>query len=265
MDAMDAGMPPPLELPSEPGAAPPSDTKDLFNGGGDGGIYSAGDDAWWAQVQINICGKSLGEGAVKALLGAMAATTILAVLFAVSSGGGGDAGSAGGGDVRGPGAVSPSVGAGAGGGAYQLRLFFELAAGTTMGDTFASGFAADIMASVPDCGTDVAVTAVTTETPSHVTVAVVGLSRDSVYACATQVTLQAADPSSKLLNGHTSNAINSAFPVTFTMSQQVAHGGGDCTAVACGAYQICAADATPQATLTTLYSPGSALTCCVCL
>ena len=44
---------------------------------------------------------------------------------------------------------------------------------------------------MPACGSDVAVSDVSEESPAHVTVQVVGLDRDSAYACAQQVTAQA--------------------------------------------------------------------------
>ena len=77
---------------------------------------------------------------------------------------------------------------------------------------------------MPACGSDVAVTDVSEESPAHVTVQVVGLDRDSAYACAQQVTAQALDSGSKLLAGHDGHAINPAFPASFVMTQQVTHG-----------------------------------------
>ena len=92
MDAPPAGAP-----PGEPSIAPPQTLvmpddsepaapKDEESGGG---IYGAGEDAWWATLTIKVCGKSLGEREIKALLGGMLVVTAVSIVLAVSGGGGG--------------------------------------------------------------------------------------------------------------------------------------------------------------------------------
>jgi hypothetical protein len=253
MDAPPAGAP-----PGEPSIAPPQTLvmpddsepaapKDEESGGG---IYGAGEDAWWATLTIKVCGKSLGEREIKALLGGMLVVTAVSIVLAVSGGGGGAVDGDGGAISGAPGRQASYGGSdGPTNGAYVIDMFFELNPTVShvgdVGDTFSpEAFAADVVASCPSCGSDVTVTDVSNEDPRIVTVQVGGLSRESAYACTDDAISQASDPSSKLLRGHGGSTINAAFPASFVMTQQVTHGGGDCSATACGAYQSCESDAT---------------------